>query len=386
MKKRYKILIIILIFTNLICINYINKSIIVDKELYNSYLNMFDTENKSEIEKLREEVLEGMLASQTEEIVKKSNTDQEKAISIARWISSNISNRKNEGRDEYSWYASRSGLCGARARLFVKMCELEGIPAKVFNMYNFGRVGGGHSCAQAYYNDKWHFFDVTYAGVFMDNGEVMSWDEIITNPKRAMENLVIFQETIDRNGSVTEALEDRTKVNNNERMHIAYSEAYLENARSYGFFKENDVKTLFPNINLSQDTNITIGKIDKQFNDVTEDGINKQISEQLGVSLGTGTDTFHTTWELKNLDIDSNYSIKYHVYKSTAKDLKYMANGIDAYIIKGNEYRTLKDGEYSDVWEIQFKPKKENCSIEIKYDFREEQQLLFVDMIEIKKN
>lgn len=68
------------------------------------------------------------------------------------------------GSDILSWFAHRTGLCGERAWVFVEMLSYLHIPARVFNIYNFGEVGGGHRGTQAYYNGQWHFFDVIYQG------------------------------------------------------------------------------------------------------------------------------------------------------------------------------------------------------------------------------
>lgn len=359
-------------------------------KIFDSYIELDNIEDNVELKDAKSEILSAILAYQVEEIVRGSSSEQEKAMRIAKWISSNIANREPLGLDEYGWYSYRSGLCYARARLFVEMLKYQHIPARVFNMYNFGRVGGGHSCAQAYYNNKWHFFDVTYAGVFIKNGDVLSWDEIKSDPKEAMKNLVIFQETLDRWGNVSDDPVNRGKVDNNERMHVTYSEEIIKNARSYGFFRYDDVKILYPSIdwNNYKDGIIRIGTIDKNFEDVTTEGVSKQLSEQLGVSLGTGTDTFHTTWELKNCIPGREYVINYYLYKSNVSDIKYWAKSEDANIISGLEFtadENLVAGN-SMIWEIKFIPNSTSCSIKIGYDFREQQKLLFVDMIEIFDN
>ncbi|MFX4262064.1 transglutaminase-like domain-containing protein [Pelotomaculum propionicicum] len=343
--------------------------------------------SESDINTARKEILSAILAYHVEEIVEGAENDQDKCIRIAKWIASNIPNREPLGQDEYGWYAYRSGLCGSRAMLFVEMLKYQHIPARVFNMYNFGRVGGGHSCAQAYYDAKWHFFDVTYAGTFIKNNDVLSWEEILSNPKDAMGNLVVFEDNLDRWGAVTDDPVNRDKVNNNERMHIAYNEEILKNAKSYGFYQYSDVKTLYPLIdwdNIVEDK-LFIGNLNNDFNDVNIDGVNKKLSEQLGVSLGTGTDTFHTTWIFNNCIPGEVYSIKYYIYKSNLPDLAYWARSEDVKIISGGTFissESLVNGDLH-IWEIKFTPIESECSISVGYDFREQQKLLFTDMIEI---
>lgn len=89
---------------------------------------------------------------------------------IARWIAGNICDRgTRQGKDELDCFALRDGKSGARARLFVKMCEIAGISARVFNLYNFGGIGLGHTATQDWNDNKWHYFDVTYVGVFKND-------------------------------------------------------------------------------------------------------------------------------------------------------------------------------------------------------------------------
>ncbi len=358
---------------------------------WNKLLNMWiGAENtRSDIETARKEILSAILAYQVEEIVRGAENDQDKCIRIAKWIASNISNREPLGKDEYGWYAYRSGLCGARSRLFVEMLKYQHIPSRVFNMYNYGKIGGEHSCAQVYYSGKWHFFDVTYAGIFVKNNDVLSWEEIISAPKEAMKNMVVFEDTLDRWRAVNDDPVNRKNVNNNERMHIAYSEENLKNAKSYGFYKYNDVKILYPLINWSVIDNdkISIGSIDKDFNDVNNDDIQKKISAQLGVALGTGRDTFHTTWKFKNCIPGKAYSIKYSIYKSNDPDIAFWAKSEEAKLVSGGTFissKSLVNGDIH-IWEIRFIPTNTECSISVGYEFRDQGKLLYVDMIEINK-
>lgn len=354
---------------------------------WNQYLDLLINAEESEINSARNEIMSAILAYHVEEIVKGAENDQDKCIRIAEWIASNISNREPLGQDEYGWYAYRTGLCGSRARLFVEMLKYQHIPARVFNIYNFGKVGGGHSCAQAFYNEKWHFFDVTYAGVFMKDNNVLSWEEIVSNPKEAMESLVVFEDTLDRNGSIEDDTVNRKSVNNNERMHTVYSEDILTNTRSYGFLKYTDVKTLYPLIDWNEvdEDALLIGHLNNNCNDVCVDGVDKKISERLGVSLGTSTDTFHTTWEFKNCTPDEVYSIKYYIYDASDPGIVLWARTEDAKLLSGGTFaydESLAKGNPG-IWEIKFIPNQSECSISVGYDFRDEYKLLFVDMIEI---
>ncbi|HUT23940.1 MAG TPA: transglutaminase-like domain-containing protein, partial [Sumerlaeia bacterium] len=238
-----------------------------------------------EVKSKQDLLLQAMLSEKVDKITEGAKSDQEISLAVARWISANIANTSAGTSDPYLVFATRSGLCGSRARLFVEMVERKSIPARLFNMYNFGQVGGGHSCAQAFYDGQWHFFDATYAGVFMRDGKVLSWEEIVANPESALENMVVFENTLDRSGGVDQDLVDRPRVESNTaRMNSAYTLDSLRNARSAGFLGYPKVKTVYPVVtgeDLSRGA-LTIGKIDASRSDVTPDGVRQKISEMLG--------------------------------------------------------------------------------------------------------
>ncbi|MHB8073338.1 transglutaminase domain-containing protein [Desulfosporosinus fructosivorans] len=353
--------------------------------LLNSYSNInLNTEGKPNA-LAQDEVLDAILSYQVEQIVKGAKDDQDKAIRIAKWISANISNRGDTG-NIYLSYASRIGLCNARAELFVKMLSYQNITAKVFNMYNFGEVGGGHSCDQVYYNEQWHFFDVTYAGIFMKNGNVLSWDEIKSNPQDAINHMVVFDQTLDRYGLINGDTVIGDIVHNLDRMHLTYSADIITNAKSYGFLQSSDIKTLYPTLNFKNNSKqIQIGQIDNSYTDVDSNGVQKSISEDLGTALGNAVDTFHTQWEFENVIPGKKYTIKYYLYKATSPNIQLWAQGKSADVVEGGTYVSseLISQNDRDIWDIQFVPNSTNCSILVGYNFRDPGKLAYVDMIDV---
>lgn len=124
----------------------------------------------------------------------------------------------------------RFGLCGAGRHVFKRMCDIAGVYARNFNMYNFGVIGGGYSCNQAYYNDKWHFFDATYGGYFLKDGDVLSWKEIVAEPADAIKHLVVYAQTSDNSYLSEGYLLFWKKANNFDLMYSSYTVESLSNA------------------------------------------------------------------------------------------------------------------------------------------------------------
>ena len=336
----------------------------------------------------RDEALSAILAEKTTDITIGAQTDQEKCLRIARWIAANISNREQPGKDELRVFAYRAGLCRARADLFVRMLNYLHIPARQFNMYNFGKVGGGHSCVQAFYGGQWHFFDVSYAGVFMREGKILSWDEIITDPVSARQHMVVFERTLARYGWPGDEPADRSKVDNRERMKRVYSLEALRTARSYGFLGRPDLKTLYPRVDLDSITNVLeIGRPDNDFRDVNREGGSLKISEQLGSSLGTLADTLHTSWEFIHCKPGQDYCLRYQLYGASHAGLNFWAKGKNAKIISGFGFISPKAGDWGGLrsWDIRFQCLKEGepAVISVGYDFREKGKYLLIDRIQI---
>lgn len=68
-----------------------------------------------------------VLADKVEEICEGKSSDEEKAIAVAQWICSNVANREydypknNVQNSTFGWFATRNGLCNARANIFIEM-------------------------------------------------------------------------------------------------------------------------------------------------------------------------------------------------------------------------------------------------------------------------
>jgi hypothetical protein len=364
-------------YINLTLNSIINKEI-TDAQSRDNELKLSFNNLSNKIDDTRDDIMSSLLAEKTEEIIKDCTTDQQKCIKIAEWISSNISNGTQEsGKDYLAWFSQRNGLCTARVKLFIEMTSIVNIESKMFNIYNFGHVGGGHSCVQAYYDNGWHYFDVTYAGYFVDNNKVMSWDEIVNSAKAINKHMVIFENTLDKYST-------EEKASNYDRMKIVYTPESILNAKTYGFIGNDSIKILYSIIDCNGLGEIILGSIDGDTGDVNADGVQKNISEQLGSSIGNAVDGFHVSWNFINCEPGKKYTLTYYLYKASKYDLEFWAKSEGANIVSGNTYSSINVKDKSlDKWAIEFIPDKETCSVAIGYDFKEP-GLLYVDKIEIR--
>lgn len=207
-------------------------------------------------------VLKAFIAEKVESLTKDKNSDEEKVIALAQWVSSNISNRfqatdiisdsatskiftdkgnlvnTNLKNPMYTHFAVRSGACGARSSIFIEMLKYLNIQAKFYNIFCFPYKENGHTNVQVYYNESWHFFDVTYAGYFKKSNKILSFEELIKcakNNEDYLKYMVVFPQTLDYyTGS------NMTKVVNQKRMESVYSRDKLINASQYGYLSKPD--------------------------------------------------------------------------------------------------------------------------------------------------
>ena len=329
-------------------------------------------------------LLASLLAEKTEIIVQNTDTEQEKALEIAGWIVADISNWRGAGQNKLIGFSRRSGFCGFRSRLFVSMLGFQNIRGSEFGLFDFA---GGHEAAQVYYDGQWHYFDVTYAGVFMDEDNVLSWEQIINDPEQAVGGLRVFEENLDLETSgAGDDMVGCPRVDNIERMNSRYSVDALRNARSYGFHGDliNEVM-LYPHINWEQhDGSIALGEINGYEWDVETDG--RRYISGLPYTLGTyNGPRFHTTWEFSNCQIGGEYVIRYYLYGASYPDLEYWARSDDAEMLSGERFVSNAElvGGSGTVWEIRYRAEEEDCTVVVGYDFIEKQHQVLVDKIEL---
>ena len=118
--------------------------------------------------------------------VKNCRTTQEKVLALMRYcrdlkkrakVSAGGKGWKYGGTEE-ELIAKGEDLCETLGRLFVALCEIEGIPARIV-MHNIG----GHITAEAYIDGEWGYLDPRFGIYFLKpDGKLASLRELMQNP------------------------------------------------------------------------------------------------------------------------------------------------------------------------------------------------------------
>ncbi len=323
-------------------------------------------------------ILKALMAREVFEITRGIQDDQDKCIAVAQWISSRISNRSNNSQSLYESFATRTGLCGYRARLFVEILQYLNIPAMVFNIYNYPTPGSGHSCVQAYYQGSWHFFDVTYAGYFKKNDRVLSWHQIMEEAKKGdhLKYLVVFPETLDRNNYSMEFKEDRIepviiteKSNNKDRMTSYYSN--VAQAKTFGFFKHPTPKKLLIDFDFKKRSkNYSIGSTDLDYVDLSKLARQNGLSINIGL-VGMCTDHFVQEWRFSDLEVGKTYTMRLFTYHTPSDQPRAEPIDPNNFYAQVDSGATILEGSYNNpkekVWTIKFKAKAQQAILNIAY-------------------
>ncbi len=295
------------------------------------------------------------MANRVEELTEGLKTEQEQCLAIARWIAGHISNRSDEGNS----YIRRAGLCAARSSMMVSMLAMANIPAKNFNLYDFPAAPGGHTCVQAWYGGAWHFFDVTYAGVFMDGDNVMSFDQIVANPAYALKNMVVFENTLDKtNYGVNSYFDDNMNpvvlkaADNVKRMRESYTLEKLTGFDSYNFADGTGVALVHPVISASEMPYV-FGGLDGGWTDMQEQMIasNSPVSSYIAYALRGNN--IKSDFTFTDLMPGVQYYLKYYIYEVQTPGSRFFAVPDGVEIVSGQE---LILSENTTEWTIEFIP------------------------------
>lgn len=151
--------------------------------------------------------------------LKPGMSTEEKSIALSEWIVRNSTNyhpiKNVHGLPFF-------GRCGYRATVFEALAHRAGMKVARVAIENFAE--SGHTAVEVFYDDGWHFFDVTYAGYFRMDGKILSFAEIQAHPRKAIGNVVVIEGSLDR-------WPDGREVDNHDRMALNYTEANITNAR-----------------------------------------------------------------------------------------------------------------------------------------------------------
>lgn len=305
-------------------------------------------------------------------------TESEIAEALARWIVNNSTNARwvpgnsiyplPEGaRGSDDALLPFHGLCGGRSRLFEYLALRAGLAVSVFNMYNFSGPGHGHTCVQVYYEDAWHFYDVTYAGMFTVSEKVISFSEMRDDPATALAGMIVFEPV----GDIQDYSSSGLPVDNNIRMRNVYTEIALSNAVSTSFLGSGNLVPLEVQFDLSL-VPIHLGEPEGTTVELDADGTSQSVSSPLGLMLGYVFDNFQPTLLMSNAVIGKTYKLTFYIYRSTTAGLTFSVASLnDVEIISGKEITTsieMLQPEISGVWEIVFRTEAEEASFIIQHE------------------
>jgi len=320
-------------------------------------------------------------------------TEAEIAEALARWVVNNSTNASLWVDEDFQYLVPDSafrkdgellpfeGLCYDRSDLFKYLGERAGLAVSIFDMYNFGGVGGGHTCVQVYYDGNWHFYDLTYAGMFESNGEVLSFAEMRADPESALSGMVVFEPT----GDIRDYYSDGSPVVNQSRMEFVYTVDALTNATGTSFLGSGNVVPLEVTFDLSL-VPIQVGNANGALYDVSSDGIEQGISECMDVMLGYVWDNFEPRIELRNGVPGQEYVLRFYASQSTETGSVYRVSSegaVNVEVVSGEEFVTQS---YTNlVWEIVFRAQGATASFTIQHNCVEGQGLI-MDYVTLEKH
>ena len=240
-----------------------------------------------------DEIRLGLFHDAVDRVVEGARNEQEECVRVAEWIAGSIRNLSNDGGAGGllgRWHA-RTGLCAARATLMALALRRLGIEAGVWNLYDYGF---GHSCVQAFYGGRWHFFDPTYGGYFVgEDGHALSWGEIVADPQAAGGAMRVFKRTLDRSSP------RGPRIRNEERMRTVYRAEALARAKNAGFARSRvftlPVRLRVP---LGTDGRARLGRRDGSKRDLRSPTVRRETRcDYLGF-LGAERDNFRHAFDL----------------------------------------------------------------------------------------
>ncbi len=141
----------------------------------------------SEYTPLRVNYRQGTLPSfeaLAKEVTAGCRTDTERAVALLTKGTSRVKHpcappfggkvASDRNLDDESLLRSRQGWCNEQARVFVRLCQVSGIPARIVQLfYADGKTG--HCIAECHADGRWAMADATYLCVFPDaEGRLLS--------------------------------------------------------------------------------------------------------------------------------------------------------------------------------------------------------------------
>lgn len=269
------------------------------------------------------------LWSQLERDLDDRMTPAEKAETIARFVALSSVNDREIAADQAAGERLRAipfyGLCGERSVVTKQLARRAGLRAEVFNLYNFIEPGSGHTTVQFCYDDDWHFFDVTYAGMFVDAGDVLAFDRIRVDPWRALSGLVGYETGFDLYQS-EDGPGDRHTYD--ERLRKFYSPQTIQSTPSLSFLGAGVPVPLVVRFDLAR-APIVVGRPGALPEEVHWAGADQGISERMGVMLGHLVEKFQPRLVFENAVPGQRYAVRFDLRRATSANLELELLPID---------------------------------------------------------
>ncbi len=258
-----------------------------------------------------------------------AKTDAERAEKIARWVALSSVNDRDVAADQAPGEHLRAipfyGLCGERSVVTKQLARRAGLRAEIFGLYNFIEPGSGHTTVQFCYDDDWHFFDVTYAGMFVADGEVMSFDRIRADPWRALAGLVPYETGFDVYQSEDPNRDERDYE---ARMRSYYSAESIVSTPSLSFFGAGEEVPLDVKFDLSR-APLIVGRPGAFPTEVHWSGADQGISERMGVMLGHTVENFQPRLVFTNATVGEHYAVTFQLRRATSAGLELSLLPVD---------------------------------------------------------
>lgn len=270
------------------------------------------------------EAFDALYGAVKAELVEAPNAE-EKAKRLTAWIARNSVNYEKAAADldrpgDRFQALPFYGLCGERGGVFQALARRAGLTAGVFNIYNFGRVGGGHTAVLVRYGGEWHYFDPTYAGWFEGDFGVLTFEEIRRDPARALRGMVVVPGIDYWRGA---------PVANDFRMRTIYTEAALADADSTSLrFQNREVP-----IELSFDAErlpVHVGWPDATPEQMHWHGVALGISERTGIILANDMEHFRPTFQVRGARPGRAYALRFTTGSAVGSALHYLVTTDDA--------------------------------------------------------
>lgn len=121
------------------------------------------------------------IAHTTLTIVNQYDTPHEKTIKIMDFIDKTIEvNKTYTYSQPETILHEKKGLCGRFSILAVAMLTTQHVPSRVIAMCG----EKGHVAFEVYYDEDWHYYDPTFSAYWINNGDVLSFEELQTGGAR----------------------------------------------------------------------------------------------------------------------------------------------------------------------------------------------------------